>query len=334
MGSKAALKNDILNSIPLGCNRYIEVFGGGGTILLTKEPHKFEVYNDFNSDLVNMFRCVKEKPLSFFKALGLFPLNSREEFKLLLQFMQGAEPDFSMIKDEMEVATTEFTGDERDKLIECLEGRAKIYDVERAAAFIKLHKYSYGGGGRSFGGQPLNLASTLELVYAIHKRLQNVVIENKDFEPLIKTTDRIDSFFYLDPPYVSTEDHYAVDFPASDHIRLYNAVSNIQGKFLMSYNDCDFIKDLYKDFFIVELSRINSLAQRYKPGSEFKELLIANFDVNERRKYAPRQLSFIKDMQDINLLKDYRAKRDNHHTYYISYALKDKQDQKNEDAVN
>ena len=270
---------------------------------MTKEPHKFEVYNDFNSDLVNMFRCVKEKPLSFFKALGLFPLNSREEFKLLLQFMQGAEPDFSMIKDEMEVATTEFTGDERDKLIECLEGRAKIYDVERAAAFIKLHKYSYGGGGRSFGGQPLNLASTLELVYAIHKRLQNVVIENKDFEPLIKTTDRIDSFFYLDPPYYSTENMYPGGFGKDDHKRLRDLLRTIKGKFLLSYNDCPEIRELYKGYEIFDFTRTHSMAQRYEAGKEYKELLIANYDFYERVMNEPRQLNLFDEAEKFDYMK-------------------------------
>lgn len=48
---------------------------------------------------------------------------------------------------------------------------------------------------------------------------------------------------------------------------------------------------MYKDYVIVEKSRLNSLAQRYSAGSEFRELLIANFDINERRKNVPVQLS-------------------------------------------
>ncbi|MGI6262088.1 MAG: DNA adenine methylase, partial [Acutalibacteraceae bacterium] len=42
---------------------YIEVFGGGGWILFHKPPgNDFEVYNDFNGLLVNLYRCVREKP--------------------------------------------------------------------------------------------------------------------------------------------------------------------------------------------------------------------------------------------------------------------------------
>ena len=35
-----------------------------------------------------------------------------------------------------------------------------------------------------------------------------VVIENRDFEPILKTYDRPDALFYLDPPYLGTEKHY------------------------------------------------------------------------------------------------------------------------------
>ncbi len=36
-------------------------------------------------------------------------------------------------------------------------------------------------------------------------------------------------------------------------------------------------RELYKDFHIVELTRMNNLKQRYEAGSEFKELLIMNY---------------------------------------------------------
>lgn len=327
VGGKGALRDVILMSFPLIVDRYIEVFGGGATILLSKQPSKFEVYNDFNSDLVNMFRCIKEKPLSFFRYAGCFPLNSRLEFQMLLDFINCREPDFSNINKEIQVAQEQFNEEDSRELIEALSGKAKMYDVERAAAFYKLIRYSYGSAGKNFGGQPVNLARTLENIYAVANRLSNVVIENKDFESLIKQYDRPNSFFYLDPPYVETEGHYMVDFPREDHFRLYECLKNIKGKFLLSYNDCELIKELYKDYVIVERSRLNSLAQRYSAGSEFRELLIANFDINERRKNVPVQLSLFgvdDDYYERDYLQDYRSKRANNHTFYIPYALRDR----------
>ena len=317
----------ILNSFPQTVERYIEVFGGGATVLLGKQPSKFEVYNDFNTDLVNMFRCIKDKPLSFFRHAGFFPLNSRSEFQMLLDFINCREPDFSNVNREISVAKSEFNELDSKELIEALHGRANMYDVDRAAAFYKLIRYSYGGAGKNFGGQPVNLSRTLENIYAVANRLNNVVIESKDFEPLIKQYDRPNSFFYLDPPYVETEGHYMVDFPRTDHFRLYECLKNMKGRFLLSYNDCELIKELYKDYFIVERSRLNSLAQRYSAGSEFKELLIANYDINERRKNAPVQLSLfgVDDYYyERDYLQDYRSKRANNHTFYIPFALRDR----------
>ena len=334
IGGKAALREIILKSIPLGCNRYIEVFGGGGTILLGKQPHKFEVYNDFNGDLVNLFTCIKDKPLSFFKEAGFFPMNSRQEFVMLRDFMEQQEPEFDrteygkqLVESELKTAEEFFNSEELKEITNILQERAGQYDVKRAVAFYKLLHYSYGGGGRNFGGQPLNLANALENIYAVHKRFQKVVIENKDFEALIKIMDRPDSFFYLDPPYVETEGHYDVAFKREDHIRLCEALKRINGKFLLSYNDCEFVKELYEDFYIVEVSRLNFLAQRHEAGSMFKEVLIANYDINERRKTEPVQLSLFEgdNYYERDYLQDYRQKRANNYTYIISYGLKDNQ---------
>lgn len=56
------------------------------------------------------------------------------------------------------------------------------------------------------------------------------------------------AFFYCDPPYYNTEDYYdGGGFGKDDHERLANTLCNIQGKFLLSYNDCPEIRELYQD---------------------------------------------------------------------------------------
>ena len=64
-----------------------------------------------------------------------------------------------------------------------------------------------------------------------------------------------------------------------------------KGKFLVSYNDCEFIRELYKDFQIESVSRLNNLAQRYDNGSEYAEVLISNYDTGERLRDMPSQLN-------------------------------------------
>lgn len=310
--------------MPLGCTRYIEPFGGGASVLLSKEPDRFEVYNDYNSDLVNLFAVLKERPLSFVKAANLFPLNSRQEYTVLKDFLKNKEPDFSKVDREIGIAYEEFCDVDAREIEEILTTKAKMYDVQRAVAFYKVIRYSYSGTGKSFGGQPVNLPNVLEHIYAVAKRLTNVVIENKDFEDLIKLHDKPGTFIYLDPPYYMTEGFYT-GFTRDDHIRLYRCLANLKhAKFLLSYNDCEFIKELYNEYAISETSRLHSMAQRYNAGSQFGELLIANYDVNERMKNEPIQLSlFGEDTNERDYLYDYRCKRPNNHTYYIAQGLTD-----------
>lgn len=81
VGGKKALRPLIYQRMPKEFGRYIEVFGGGGWVLFGKPPDTpMEVYNDFNSDLANLFRCVKERPMALLKELNFFPLNGRDEF--------------------------------------------------------------------------------------------------------------------------------------------------------------------------------------------------------------------------------------------------------------
>lgn len=50
-------------------------------------------------------------------------------------------------------------------------------------------------------------------------------------------------------------------------------------------------EEVYGDFQIEAVTRINNLAQRYDNGSEFPEVLIANYDMEERRKSLPMQMN-------------------------------------------
>jgi DNA adenine methylase len=112
----------------------------------------------------------------------------------------------------------------------------------------------------------------------IQERLSTVVIENKDFENLLKVYDRLGTFFYLDPPYYGTEKYYQVQFKTEDHVRLKESLDTVKGKFLLSYNDCDYIRELYKKYKIEEISRPHNLHTRYdNADKEYKELIITNY---------------------------------------------------------
>ncbi len=264
IGGKKSLRELIVSLFPLYYERYIEVFGGAGWILFHKNPgNDFEVYNDYNSLLVNLYRCVREEPNELMDALR-YCLNSRE--------------DFDYIKN-------------------CLARDSPVSDVQKAAWFYQQIRYSYASGLTSFGSQPHDIWSNFPLIEQAHRRLAKVVIENKDFEKLIRQYDRPVSFFYCDPPYFETEGYYKNvgedGFTEKDHIRLRDSLMKAQGKFLLSYNDCEFIRTLYDapGIQIDAYTRINNIKQRYDGGAQFPEILIANYDMQERGLSIPAQMN-------------------------------------------
>jgi len=264
IGGKKSLRELIVTLFPLYYERYIEVFGGGGWVLFHKDPgNDFEVYNDFNGLLVNLYRCVREKPAELSETLR-YVLNAREDFEAVKTALARDSP---------------------------------ASDVQRAAWFYQLIRYSYASGLTSSGSQPHGIRSNFPLIEQAHRRLAKVVIENKDFEKLIRQYDRPVSFFYCDPPYFETESYYKNvgedGFTEKDHIRLRDTLIGAQGKFLLSYNDCEFIRNLYDapGIRIDAYTRINNIKQRYDNGAQFPEILIANYDMQERGREFPTQMN-------------------------------------------
>lgn len=91
----------------------------------------------------------------------------------------------------------------------------------------------------------------------------------------VNTYDRPDALFYCDPPYIGTESYYRAPFTTDDHVRLANVLHNIKGRFLLSYNDCPLVHDLYGDCQIEPLTRLNQLPAA--GPTEYKELLVCNY---------------------------------------------------------
>ena len=92
MGNKTSILHILYALFPLNYERYIEPFGGSGAVLLgKKKPDKFEVYNDYNHNLVNLFRCMRDRPMAFIKELGFYPLNSS---RLMCSRLGGIEDKY------------------------------------------------------------------------------------------------------------------------------------------------------------------------------------------------------------------------------------------------
>ena len=246
IGGKSRLRKHIIPLIPNDTKRYIEVFGGAAWVLFGKDktPGQMEVYNDIDGNLVNLYLQIK---------------NNCEALQNEIDWLQSREL-FERYRSE-------------------LAADAELTDVQRAARYWYLIKCSFGANRSSFATASKNLTVADELPL-YRDRLKGVIIEHKDFEQIIKTYDRPDACFYLDPPYVASEKYYKTDlnsFKMADHRRLNTILKAVKGRSILSYNDCDFVREAYKDYNIRSVSRLNLLPAAAENRTEFKEVIITNF---------------------------------------------------------
>ena len=223
---------------------YIEPFGGGGWVLFYRDRWaEVEVYNDLDNRLVNLFNVVKYHPCELARQM-CYMLASREQFKQQLNF----------------------------------EG---ITDIQRAARFLYIINYSFGGKGEQFGTGKTCAAKSaygiIQRIEEISKRLDKVVIENKSAFELIKMYDSPNQMFYCDPPYTSGEGYKVCSTKNFEHEKLAEVLKGIKGKFLLSYDDSEVIREIYKGFDIIEVSRLKGIGTYLIKNREYREVLIKNF---------------------------------------------------------
>ncbi|MCE5199213.1 DNA adenine methylase [bacterium] len=213
-GGKQAMAAKLLPLFPEH-RTYVEPFGGGGSLLICKEPSPVEVYNDLDADLVNFFHVLRDPALfpDFYNRAWLSPF-SREEYLFCRDHLND-DPS----------------------------------PAERARRFFVLARFSFSGlVGKSFG---INVTSSsggmVEKVSAyrnilcalplIAERLSRAEIECRDFRQIIRIYDRPETFFYLDPPYVPSTRKcggYRHEMTEQDHQELVELLRGIQGKAMLS----------------------------------------------------------------------------------------------------
>lgn len=241
IGGKKLLRKEIIKRFPKEeFAKYVEVFGGAGWVLFNKDQSKkqLEVFNDIDSNLINLYRCIKFHADAVQKELDWI-LSSREIFT-----------DYKTMIDN-NIGT----------------------DIQKAAMYLYLVKVSYGAGRRTYGAKT-GINNTKEILLEIQKRLSAVIIENKSYEKIIKSYDSADTLFYLDPPYYKAERHYDSQFTEEDHKELARILKEIKGRFILSYNNDPYIKELYKGFYTEEIERDNNLSNK---NCKYKELIIKNY---------------------------------------------------------
>ena len=220
-GAKAKLAPWIIQYLPRH-RTYVEPYGGAAGILLRKPRSYSEIYNDLDSEIVNVFRVLRnqEQAQELVRQIWLTPY-SREEFDLA-----NLPAD-----DPVEQA------------------RRTLFRA--AAGFATGAQGKYGTGFRSNVNRPRTTpaddwASYPPQLQQIIERLRGVVIEHMPALELILKYDGPETLFYCDPPYVfSTRNKrnagqtYRHEMADDDHRALAAMLHGIQGMAILSgYPSC------------------------------------------------------------------------------------------------
>jgi DNA adenine methylase len=243
IGGKRLLVKAILPLIPNHIG-YIEPFAGASWVLFAKEPSRVEIINDYDTQLINFYRIMQKHCDELVRCISN-QLVSRDGFMYYLS------------------------------------NPKELTDVERAAAYYYLIRNSFGSKAESYaptqGRHNYRRELIKESLTKAAERLKDTYIENKSYEYVISRYDRVDNFFYIDPPYYGTEDYYANgNYGRQDHEKLYEQLKTIKGKFLLSMCDVPLYRELYKDYNIKEVTTKYSLSQTTNT-KKAGELLIANY---------------------------------------------------------
>ena len=231
---------------------YAEPFVGMGGIFLrrTRQP-RTEIINDYSRDVANLFRILQRHYPQFLDHLR-FQLTTRAEFLRLID----TDP-------------------------------ATLTDLERAARFLYLQRTAFGGkvSGRNFGvskDRParFNLTTLEPMLEDLHSRLSGVVIECLDYGEFIPRYDSRQTLFYLDPPYWGCESDYGKEvFSRADFTHLAEVLGAIKGRFIMSLNDVEGVRETFGWFHISPIKTTYTIASKSEARGERGEVLIANYNL-------------------------------------------------------
>jgi|TARA_R100000750_G_scaffold31231_1_gene19982 DNA adenine methylase len=234
-------------------NRYIEVFAGGLSMMFRKPKAKWNVVNDIDNDIVNLYICVVEEFEKLCEYIYWYPRSRQLYYEIKKEVMSGKD--------------------------------IQVPDPKRAARYLFLIKLSYNKNpytAFSKSGKEDWSTKMLAELKISREKFNQVTIENLHFAKLVdKYPPQAGDMWYLDPPYVAAErgDYYFYDFGEKEHKELKECVDTINennGKFMVSYDDKPLVRELYNEYNIVELPTIytGNLKNRNKVVNE---LAIINY---------------------------------------------------------
>lgn len=254
-GGKQALASQVVDAMPENFSTYFEPFLGGGSVFLSRGPDVARL-SDANLWLIQTYEAIRDDWRQVAQTLDSLP-NTKE--------------DYLRVR---------------------MESRSMGDKFQRAAYFIYLNKTCFRGLYR------VNQRNQFNVPYGAYDRryydpdnlesvalaLRGVTFFAGDFEIAVSSASNED-FIYFDPPYYkqggfSDFNRYTPEqFREGDHFRLAALCRELDGRgvrWLLSNSDTPFVRELFNDFAISEVSARRDINLKSKRRA-INELLICNY---------------------------------------------------------
>lgn len=209
---------------------YVEPFGGAASVLLSKPRSYGEVYNDLDGEVVNLFRCARDRGDELRAVLTLTP-SARAEFDL------SYEAAIDDLERARRLVVRSFMGFGSNVTKPIRDGRPM------RTGFRATCRRSGSTPARDWHGYP-------QALEAIVRRLQGVVIENRAEIEVMRQHDAPDTVHYVDPPYLhSVRDDARADYRhemgEADHRALAETLHDLRGAVVLSGYDSPLYSELF-----------------------------------------------------------------------------------------
>ena len=230
-GGKYVHLDFILPNLPTAAEHFCDVYGGSAAVLINRQPAPVETYNDLDSELVNFFAVLRDKPDDLIRQIGLTPF-SRAELANACKPKPASPP--------LERARRFYIRARQTRT-----GLAQTSSEGRWAHCVLTSRAGMAGAVSRWLG-------AVEGLPEIAQRLQRVQIENAPALEVIRRYDTPNTLFYLDPPYVHASrgdtSAYVHEMTDADHRDLAALLHDIKGRAVLSGYRSRLYAELFADW--------------------------------------------------------------------------------------
>jgi DNA adenine methylase len=243
---------------PENANVYLEPFLGSGNVLIGKPESEIELVNDLNPDVINFYKVMQAHPLKLYRMIEFLTGGMTEEYWQHMKVNKPTDP------------------------------------IEQAAWFYCLVKYANNGIVRynqsgmcnssfckTLKGRGIYDPDWFELVY---DRVKNVKFYNMPFDKFLLLFHAMfepeKTWVVLDPPYSRVQTTYnGVYWTDNAHVVLRNTLENLNYRWLLTINDSEYVRELYKGFNIVSHNVHYGCSNTPSGRGPKPELIITNYPI-------------------------------------------------------